>query len=269
MPWRELHIRFRSQCHHPWDYCSSVAFGRGSFIGTMRQLLMVIVLMILSKIFSKAISVKSSSSMYAVCARFTKSSSTRGCKFLRLQHYHESLSELCSTLNWKNSPWKLSDSLKGAQTSITYLWNHRESLKSLLEENAPMSAVISLWELHTKTQTITFLGNGSDKLPWLYQLPMMGVVKYIIVCSIFQGDHYMKSASWASVTSAEVTGRFKWYVPRTHNLLTTRVLFDLCCIIILNLHTIMNNVCRSNPPTPRIREVSGALVGYWTHLGSW
>lgn len=207
--------------------------------------------------------------MYAVCARFTKSSSTRGCKFLRLQHYHESLSELCSTLNWKNSPWKLSDSLKGAQTSITYLWNHRESLKSLLEENAPMSAVISLWELHTKTQTITFLGNGSDKLPWLYQLPMMGVVKYIILCSIFQGDHYTKSASWASVTSAEVTGRFKWYVPRTHNLLTTRVLFDLCCIIILNLHTIMNNVCRSNPPTPRIREVSGALVGYWTHLGSW
>lgn len=32
-------------------------------------------------------------------------------------------------------------------------------------------------------------------------------------------------------------------MPRTHNLLTTRVLFDLCCIIILNLHTIMNNVC--------------------------
>jgi hypothetical protein len=50
MPWRELHICFRSQCHHPWDYCNSVLFGRGPFIGTMRQLLMVIVLMILSKI---------------------------------------------------------------------------------------------------------------------------------------------------------------------------------------------------------------------------
>ncbi len=145
MPWRELHICFRSQCHHPWDYCNSVAFVRAPFIGTMRLLLMVIV-------FDDfwAISVKSSSSMYAVCARFTKSSSTRGCNFLRLQHYHESLSELCSTLNWKNSPCKLSDSLKGVQNSITYLWNHRESLKSLLEENAPMSAVISLWELQIK-----------------------------------------------------------------------------------------------------------------------
>jgi hypothetical protein len=37
---------------------------------------------------------------------------------------------------------------------------------------------------------------------------MMGIVKYIIVCPIFQADHYTKSASWASATSAEATGRF-------------------------------------------------------------
>ncbi len=55
--------------------------------------------------------------------------STRGCKLLQLQHYHESLSELCSTLNWKNSPWKLSDSLKGAQNSITYLWKSQRISK--------------------------------------------------------------------------------------------------------------------------------------------
>jgi hypothetical protein len=207
--------------------------------------------------------------MYVIFVRFNKSNSTKGFLFWQLLHSHESLFEFSNTLSLKNSPWNFSFGLKGAQHSITYPSNHRECLKWIFEENAQMGVVINLWELQIKNQTITFLVNGNGKLPWLYQLPMMGVVKYIIICLIFQGNHYTKYASWASITYVEATWRLNRYVPNTHNVLTTKNLFDLFCIIILNLHTIMNNVYKSNPPTPKIKKVSGAFIGYWTHIRSW
>ncbi len=46
-------------------------------------------------------------------------------------------------------------------------WSCREISTTTIIGNTTMSAVITSWELLTKWQTITFITNGSDKLPWL------------------------------------------------------------------------------------------------------
>ncbi len=46
-------------------------------------------------------------------------------------------------------------------------WSCREISTTTIKGNTTMSAVITSWEPLTKWQTITFITNGSDKLPWL------------------------------------------------------------------------------------------------------
>ncbi len=46
-------------------------------------------------------------------------------------------------------------------------WSCREISTTTIIGNTTMSAVITSWESLTKWQTITFITNGSDKLPWL------------------------------------------------------------------------------------------------------
>jgi hypothetical protein len=46
-------------------------------------------------------------------------------------------------------------------------WSCRGISTTTIKGNTTVSAVITSWELLTKWQTITFITNGSDKLPWL------------------------------------------------------------------------------------------------------
>jgi hypothetical protein len=45
-------------------------------------------------------------------------------------------------------------------------WSCREISTTTIKGNTTMSAVITSWESLTKWQTITFITNGSDELPW-------------------------------------------------------------------------------------------------------
>jgi len=52
-----------------------------------------------------------------------------------------------------------------------------------------MSAVVTLWELLTKCQTITFIMNSSEELPWLPTEPWQTIIQNI--CPEFPGlDKY-------------------------------------------------------------------------------
>ncbi len=46
-------------------------------------------------------------------------------------------------------------------------WSCREISTTTIKGNMTMSEVITSWESLTKWQTITFITNSSDKLPWL------------------------------------------------------------------------------------------------------
>ncbi len=52
-------------------------------------------------------------------------------------------------------------------TGLKDRWSCREISTTTIKGNTTMSAVITSWESLTKWQTITFITNGSDELPWL------------------------------------------------------------------------------------------------------